>query len=192
MLFLAFAEDTDVRLVPGERQQIVLEMPASLIQLRILAEPAEHLREHARLDRSHLDGAVSRAKHLIDPAESLAEGRVEMVLDGVVGAAGQVLGDFGPLVAALAVLQEDYVLLLFRPWPLADRGVQVVVPAFPALLAGALLQPVPLAHALRHFSPPLRAQFLYQLNNSFVLLTTVNQEYLGVKRSSVTHQQHLL
>ena len=51
-----------------------------------------------------------------------------MVLDGVVGAAGQVLGDLGPPVAELLVQLVDELVLALRPRRLLDVGVQVVMP----------------------------------------------------------------
>ena len=51
-----------------------------------------------------------------------------MVLDGVIGAAGQVLGDLGPPVAKLLVQLVDELVLALRPRRLLDVGVQVVMP----------------------------------------------------------------
>ncbi len=53
---------------------------------------------------------------------------VPVVLDGVVGAAGEVAGDEGPLVAVVAVRRQQPLLLLLREGPLVDPRVQLVEP----------------------------------------------------------------
>lgn len=54
---------------------------------------------------------------------------VPVVLDGVVGAAGQELRDLGPLVAVLCVLLHQHAVLLLGPLPPLDAGIQVIVPS---------------------------------------------------------------
>jgi hypothetical protein len=58
---------------------------------------------------------------------------VPVILDGVVGAAGQVAGNEGPLVAVGAVGEEEPLLL--RERTLVDAGVQLVEPPETAALA---------------------------------------------------------
>ena len=80
-----------------------------------------------------------------------------MVLDGVVRAARQQLGNLGPSVADALVRVQDLRILLRRPGILPDVWVQVVVPSnfttslpFPALLAGSRLLTQTLAQLCSH------------------------------------------
>ena len=57
-----------------------------------------------------------------------------MVLDGVVGPAGQVLGDLRPPVPQTLVGEEQQPLLLVAPLLLLDIRIQMVVPSLSALL----------------------------------------------------------
>ena len=63
-----------------------------------------------------------------------------MVLDRVVGAAFEDLGDLCPLVADDAVHQEEDPLLLFVPVDLLYAGVEMVVPALATLFAHATIE----------------------------------------------------
>jgi hypothetical protein len=63
------------------------------------------------------------------------ETAVPVVLDRVVGAPGEELGDLSPFVAELGLLRDQHVVLLLRPRVLPDRRVQLVVPPLAALLA---------------------------------------------------------
>ena len=63
------------------------------------------------------------------------EGLVHLYL--VVGAAGQHLGDVGPLVAHRLVRVEQRLILRAGPLTLVDIWVEVVVPPLPALLSRA-------------------------------------------------------
>lgn len=60
---------------------------------------------------------------LVDSPLVLAVGRVEVVLDAVVGPTGQLLRDVRPLVAQLLVQLEDHPLLLAVDWVLLDVRV---------------------------------------------------------------------
>lgn len=51
-----------------------------------------------------------------------------MVLDIVVSATWEELGDLGPLIAELIVELDDLAVLLISPLVLLDVGVEVVVP----------------------------------------------------------------
>ena len=62
-------------------------------------------------------------------------GRVPVVLDGVVGAAGEVFGDLSPPVAERLVGQEEDPLLVLAPVLLLDVRIQMIVPPLSALLA---------------------------------------------------------
>lgn len=57
--------------------------------------------------------------------------RVEVVLDTVVAAPWQLLGDVCPLVSQALVKQENLYLFGFADGVLLDVGVQVVVPSTP-------------------------------------------------------------
>ena len=63
-----------------------------------------------------------------------------MVFDGVVGAAGQMLGDLGPFVTHLRVQVVEQLVFGVRPSCLFDVGIEMVVPAFATLLAQATAQ----------------------------------------------------
>jgi hypothetical protein len=77
-----------------------------------------------------------------------------VVLDGVVGSAGEHLGHFCPLIAVGGVREEEHPFLVGHPLDLEDAGVEVVVPPLPALL------PQPSLHELRDERPPLRSVLL--------------------------------
>ena len=66
-----------------------------------------------------------------------AVGGVPVVLDGVFRPPGDLGGDVGPAVAELLVRGDESAFLLLRPRPSFDVGLEVVVPALPALLARA-------------------------------------------------------
>ena len=68
------------------------------------------------------------------------QGRVEVVLDVVIGAAGEELRDLGPSIAVLEMQIKNFLVLFFRPPVLLDVRVQVVVPALSALLTHAAVQ----------------------------------------------------
>jgi hypothetical protein len=60
-----------------------------------------------------------------------------MILDGIVGAAGEMFGDFGPAVSQGPVRQEEDPFFEIAPVLLLDVGIQMVVPSFATLLADA-------------------------------------------------------
>lgn len=62
-----------------------------------------------------------------------------MVLDGIVGAAGEEPRDGGPAVAVLVVRREDGVVLGGGEGAVLDGGAELVAPAQAAGLAGAAL-----------------------------------------------------
>ena len=62
-----------------------------------------------------------------------------MVLDGVVGATLEHLGDLGPLVVDDAVHEEEDPLLLLAPVDLLDAWVEMVVPPFTALFSDSAI-----------------------------------------------------
>lgn len=86
-----------------------------------------------------------------------------MVLDGVVGPSDQHLGHLSPFVAVGGVGQEEDPLLVVHPLLLTDAGVEVVMPALPALLAKPALD------GLGDEGPPLGAVLLDQLADQIVL-----------------------
>ena len=63
-------------------------------------------------------------------------GRIPMVLNGIVGTAGQAFGNVGPTVAHTVLLGlEDDTILGFRPGSFRDGGVEVIMPSFSTLFA---------------------------------------------------------
>jgi len=91
------------------------------------------------------------------------EGGVEVVLDVVVRAALQVLGDFRPPVAVLHMKVKDFLIFFFRPLVFFDVRIQMVMPAFPALLPNAP------GKELSDLRPILRPIQLHTLNELAVL-----------------------
>lgn len=104
-----------------------------------------------------------------------AHRRVPMVLDGVVRAAGQQLGDARPLVAVLAVCLVDDTVLLIRPGSLLDLGVEVIVPTLAALLADAALE------VARDQGPFLGSVSHHQLQYFFVLLKATRHRKINFR-----------
>ena len=87
-----------------------------------------------------------------------------MVLDCVVGAPVQILGDVRPPVAEFAVKLEQHSVLLDGPRILTDVVIEVVVPALPALLAGAAWK------VLSHKGPRARAVHVHQAPHHVILV----------------------
>ena len=85
-----------------------------------------------------------------------------MVLDGVVRPPKQVLGHLCPPVPHNPVSEKETPFLMVMPVGLLDPWVEVVVPAFTALLPNAAWQ------VLRYESPLLRAVHLDQFYEEFI------------------------
>ena len=128
---------------------------------------------------------LGQFKHFNDAAIVFAVGGVEVVFDAVVAAAGQLLGDLGPLVAHGLVQREYLFLFLTADRVLLNVRVQVVMPPaatgkeltheqrflpFATLLASAAADAVLFAQALGDESPPLRAELFNQVHNRIVFL----------------------
>ena len=108
-----------------------------------------------------------------------------MVLDGVVGATFEDLGDLSPLVADNAVHQKENPLLLFVPVNFLDSRVQMVVPALATLLSHAAVQ------MLRNQRPFLRSIGDHKLQYAPVFLGgpgALNVEWLAVTSYSLLGQ----
>ena len=60
-----------------------------------------------------------------------------MVLDGIVGATRQALGNLSPLVPEQLLCLIDDPLFFFGPWVLLDGWIEVIEPSRAALLTGA-------------------------------------------------------
>mmetsp|Transcript_23593 Transcript_23593/g.52987 ORF Transcript_23593/g.52987 Transcript_23593/m.52987 type:complete len:231 (+) Transcript_23593:851-1543(+) len=93
----------------------------------------------------------------VEAAHVAAHERVPVVLHVVVCAAGQALGDLGPLIAQFLVRFGHDPLLLLCPVGLVDMRVEVVVPALAALLARAARDAVLLGEVLGDKGPALGA-----------------------------------
>ena len=89
---------------------------------------------------------------------------VPVILDGVVGAPDERLGNLRPPVAELVVGDDELAVLLARPLLALDLGVEVVVPSLAALLSDAA------GKLLRDFGPLLRAKLADELDDLVVLL----------------------
>lgn len=67
----------------------------------------------------------------------LLHARVPVVFYRVVGSSFEDLGDLGPTISKSPMRQIEQPLLVIAPLLLFDGGVEMVMPAFPALLADA-------------------------------------------------------
>lgn len=72
---------------------------------------------------------------VLDDADFLAHGGVPVVLDRILGAALENLGDLCPLVAVILLENVENEVFLEAPLGLFDLWVEVVVPSLPALFA---------------------------------------------------------
>ncbi len=88
---------------------------------------------------------------------------VPVVFDSVVSPALDDLGQNGPLVAIKLVKEEQQPLLVFVPAHFSDVGVQVVVPALPALFA------LPSRHVGRDGRPASRSEARDEIQEDLVL-----------------------
>lgn len=89
---------------------------------------------------------------------------VEAVLDGVVGAALDLLRNFGPFVSELGVELQNFAVLLSSPLLLGEVGVQVIDPALTALLADAA------RHKLGNLGPVAAADLTHDDLEALVLV----------------------
>ena len=117
-------------------------------------------------------GGVSDVKHCLlqvgvevhlELALLLAQSGVPVVLDGVVAAAEQNVGDFGPPILHSLVQNVEDPVLLDRPVGLLQQGVQLIVPTLSALLARAAL------HLEGHVFPLVRPNLRNHLQQLHVL-----------------------
>ena len=72
-----------------------------------------------------------------DPLDLFLHGGVPVILNCVVCAAFQTMGNLSPLVFVDLVFDEQNELLFLGPLNLLDHRVEMVVPAFTALLANS-------------------------------------------------------
>ena len=68
---------------------------------------------------------------------AMLQGRVPVVLDGVVAAADQYVLELGPVVLLRLLHNEKNPAFFLAPRGLPKKRIQLVVPAFPTLLARA-------------------------------------------------------
>ena len=87
-----------------------------------------------------------------------------MVLDCIVGSAGDQLGYLGPLIAPLLVSVVDDSVLLVGPGGLLDLRVEMVVPPLSTLLTNPSFQ------VFGNQSPSLRPVLPHEFNYFLVLL----------------------
>mmetsp|Transcript_3158 Transcript_3158/g.9795 ORF Transcript_3158/g.9795 Transcript_3158/m.9795 type:complete len:215 (-) Transcript_3158:225-869(-) len=114
--------------------------------------------QHRRPGATPVDRGAA-ARRVLAPS-----GRVPVVLDGVVRAPRQQLGDLRPLVAVRLVRFHENAVLLLAPAVALDVRVEVVVPALAALLANAARQ------VTRNHAPLLGAMLQHQAQDLVVLL----------------------
>jgi len=94
----------------------------------------------------------------------LLHGGVPVILNCVVCAAFQTMGDLSPLVFVDLVFDEKNELLFLGPLNLLDHRIEMVVPAFTALLANSAREFV------GNFGPLLGSLQLYKHQNELVLV----------------------
>jgi hypothetical protein len=109
-----------------------------------------------------------------------------VVLDRVVGAAGQGLRDDRPTVTENVVGEEQDPFLLTRPILFTDAGIQVVVPTFPALLAQ------PSRHAFSDQRPPVSPVLAHKLDELPVLQLAPRLLLKGAFPSTVVRLMSLI
>ena len=97
-----------------------------------------------------------------DPLDLFLHGGVPVILDCIVCATFQVLGDIRPLVFALIVLDKQDKFLVVVPVHLLDERVEVVVPAFATLLPDAAVE------VLGNCGPLLRLVLIHELEEKQV------------------------
>ena len=166
-------------LVGGELDDLISQETAFLLELadvrvrarRLLLVHTEDFGEGRWLDGSEERGGVAGADQLAHAAEAATHGRVEVVLDGVVGAPWEFFGNEGPPVAEAGVQGEEPLLLGLAPPLLGDAWDQVVVPPLPALLAGSPFEAVFLGHALGDLRPVLGVVLLREFPEHQVFLS---------------------
>ena len=100
---------------------------------------------------------------MLDDSDLLAHTGVPVVLDGVLGATLENLGDFSPLVSMVFLENVQDKVLLEAPFGLFNLWVKVVVPSLPALFADLSGQ------VLGDGAPVAGALFLYELDEKCVL-----------------------
>lgn len=93
----------------------------------------------------------------------MAKGGVPVVLDRVVTAAKQDVGDFGPAIVYGLLENEKNPVLFYGPRPLFAQGIQLVVPSLAALLS------CPVIHPLRDQLPLVGSQLGNNLEEHCVL-----------------------
>lgn len=92
------------------------------------------------------------------------QGRVPVVLDGVIGAAKEYGGDSSPTILDGLVQDKENPVFFYTPQSFFQKRIQLIVPAFSALLACATW------HQLSDLLPVLRAVLLNILQQLRVLL----------------------
>lgn len=116
--------------------------------------------------------------HLFDAGLVLFLGRVIVVLDVVVRSSADVLANFRPLVAQLAVQLKNQHFLLLRDRAFANRGIQVVIPSLTTLLAAPVIDEKARFEHKRNQRPRPHAVLVYQVDNCLVFLSKVSTNLL--------------
>lgn len=68
----------------------------------------------------------------------MLQGRVPVVLNGVVAAPNEYVLEIGPLVLLLLLQEEENLVLFLAPGGLLEQRVQLIVPALATLLPSAI------------------------------------------------------
>ena len=85
-----------------------------------------------------------------------------MILDVIICTSFEMLGYFGPPITVLDVEVENFLVFFIRPFVLLNIRIQMVMPAFSALLSNSARQ------ELSDFAPVLGTVFLDTINQHTV------------------------
>lgn len=88
-----------------------------------------------RRSGSHSTSATTTRQELPILGDHSLEGRVPTVLDRIIGSSRELLRDLGPTIAQVCVCIHKHLVFFFRPFPLVDVRIQMIVPSFSALFA---------------------------------------------------------
>lgn len=87
------------------------------------------MRQRRRLQVAHLSSAVFISEVFVHSSKCPADGRVEMVLDCVIGSAGELGCDFFPSVSKGEVCGEESGFFGGGPGGFEDHGGEMIVPS---------------------------------------------------------------
>lgn len=123
-----------------------------------------------------MEASLVRLKHLVcklilvNPSNECPKLRIVMILDGVIRAAGYVLGYLGPLIRVDFVSLHKDKFFVMVPCRFSDGGVELIVPSLSALFPISIGEIYSFLELLCNAIPFLLSQLLDQQNDEHVLL----------------------